>query len=53
MERYQLDMLLQVLAWRAGIERGFPLACGKFFKYLPRLLYSKDGQRLMGVLDPQ
>ncbi|WP_407572631.1 aminoglycoside 6-adenylyltransferase [Deinococcus altitudinis] len=51
-ERYQLDMLLQVLAWKAGVERGFPLACGKFFKYLPRLLKPEDERRLMGVLAP-
>ncbi|MGY2895922.1 aminoglycoside 6-adenylyltransferase [Deinococcus sp. UYEF24] len=53
MERYQLDMLLQMMAWKTAIRRGFPLASGKFFRYLPRFLEPGDHQRLMDVLAPR
>ena len=52
MERYQLDMLLQMLAWKAGTSRGFPLACGKFFRYLPAFLQPGEHERLMDILFP-
>ena len=53
MERYQLDMLLQMLSWKAGTTRGFPLACGKFFRYLPAFLQPGGHERLIGVLFTQ
>ncbi len=50
LERYQLDMLLRVLGWHAGLRVGFPLAVGKFSRYLPRHLEAGEAARLIDVL---
>lgn len=52
MEALQLPMLLRVMGWRIGLERGFSVSLGKDYKYLGRYLPKEEMAAFMALFAP-
>lgn len=49
MERFAMDMLLEMLYWNIGIEKNFSVSAGKYGKYLEKHLEEKTYQQLLMI----